>query len=85
MSLNIKNERVHAMVREAALLTGQSQTGVVETAVERLLHDLRTEAAPDAAATRVESLLADIDGRLDDEARAAMVSDDLYDEHGLPA
>ena len=35
MSLNIKNERVHALAREAARITGKSQTGVIEEALEK--------------------------------------------------
>ena len=34
MSLNIKNERTHALVRELAERTGQSQTSAVEEAVD---------------------------------------------------
>ncbi|HVK29302.1 MAG TPA: type II toxin-antitoxin system VapB family antitoxin [Nocardioides sp.] len=37
MSLNIKNERVHALAREAARVTGKSQTSAIEEALERLL------------------------------------------------
>jgi len=37
MSLNIKNERTHALVRELATLTGMSQTEAVEDAVGRRL------------------------------------------------
>ena len=33
MSLNIKNERTHALVRELATLSGMSQTEAVEDAV----------------------------------------------------
>ncbi len=40
MSLNIKNERVHELVREAARRTGRSQTSVVEAALEAYLRDL---------------------------------------------
>ena len=39
MSLNIKNERVHALAREAARVTGKTQTGVIEEALERLLKE----------------------------------------------
>ena len=35
MSLNIKNEHVHDLVREAARRTGKSQTSVVEEALRR--------------------------------------------------
>lgn len=39
MSLNIKNDRVHALAREAARVTGKTQTGVIEEALERLLEE----------------------------------------------
>lgn len=39
MSLNIKNPRVHALARAAAAVTGKSQTGAIEEALERLLSD----------------------------------------------
>ena len=44
MSLNIKNPRVHALAREAAKRTGQNQTSVIETALQRLLDELDREA-----------------------------------------
>lgn len=37
MSLNIKNPRVHRLAREAAQVTGKTQTGAIEEALERLL------------------------------------------------
>ena len=37
MGLNIKNDRVHALAREAARVTGKTQTGAIEEALERLL------------------------------------------------
>lgn len=37
MSLNIKNERVHALAREAARVTGKTQTSAIEEALELLL------------------------------------------------
>lgn len=48
MSLNIKSERVHALAREAARVTGKSQTGAVEEALTRLLRDY--ERDPEAVA-----------------------------------
>ena len=33
MSLNIKNERVHELAREAARRTGMNQTSVIEAAL----------------------------------------------------
>ena len=40
MSLNIKNEETHRLVRRLAELTGQSQTGAVEDAVRRRIAEL---------------------------------------------
>ncbi|MGH3425128.1 MAG: type II toxin-antitoxin system VapB family antitoxin, partial [Nocardioidaceae bacterium] len=37
MSLNIKNERVHDLAREAAQRTGRTQTSVIEEALAQLL------------------------------------------------
>lgn len=86
MSLNIKNERVHALAREAARLTGQSQTSVIEEALERLLAERRDEGRS-ARNARVDQVFAQIDARpVSDADRAATQKfmDDLYDEHGLP-
>lgn len=85
MSLNIKNERVHGLAREAARRTGQTQAGVLEEALLRLLDDLdRTPQVEDRRA-QVAALLDDVDRRLTDDDRARMGTEHLYDEHGLPA
>lgn len=85
MSLNIKNEHVHALAREAASRTGKTQTSVIEEALARFLAELDEQQARPARHTEIDRILADIDDRLDDSARARMTTDDLYDEHGLPA
>jgi antitoxin VapB len=85
MGLNIKNERVHQLVREAAQRTGLSQTGVIEEALNHYLRDLDEERT--AARRRVDEILAVFDARLSDQDRAEMTElmDDLYaDETGLP-
>ena len=84
MSLNIKNERVHQLVRDAAQRTGLSQTSVIEEALKRYLRDLDEQQS--ATRRRVDEILADFDARLTDEDRAQMraAADDLYDERGLP-
>ncbi|HMC02751.1 MAG TPA: type II toxin-antitoxin system VapB family antitoxin [Cellulomonadaceae bacterium] len=85
MGLNIKNERVHQLVREAAQRTGLSQTGVIEEALNHYLRDLDEERS--AARRRVDEILAVFDARLSDQDRAEMTElmDDLYaDETGLP-
>ncbi len=84
MSLNIKNEETHRLVRELAVLTGQSQSSAVEDAVRRRLHELR--AAEDGTA-RMERILA-IGRRtaaaMDAEFKSVDHADLLYDELGLP-
>lgn len=82
MSLNIKNERTHALVRELAALRGVSQTDAVTEAVERRIAELRREAGVEPKAERILELARQIrelapEGFID--------HDDLYDEEtGLP-
>lgn len=76
MSLNIKNERVHELAREAARRTGMNQTSVIETALERLLADLDDEAGT------IDQLIAGL--QRDISAQGPLSTDDLYDEDGLP-
>ncbi len=87
VSLNIKNERTHALVRELAMLTGMSQTDAVTDAVERRLTELRRETDEEREA-RVQRILA-----LADETAPLLREywgdrdpmDELYDpETGLP-
>ncbi|MGL5818459.1 MAG: type II toxin-antitoxin system VapB family antitoxin [Phycicoccus sp.] len=88
MGLNIKNERVHALAREAARVTGKTQTSAIEEALEQLLR--AHGADPDASRRThkvdlVRSIVAAYAAeprRADGEIRGA---DDLYDaETGLP-
>ena len=82
MSLNIKNEETHRLVRQLAELTGQSQTSAVEDAVRRRLAELDRERA-----TRIRRIL-----KIAHEAAATMTPEertrdwfaDLYDDDGLP-
>ncbi|MEV0286131.1 MULTISPECIES: type II toxin-antitoxin system VapB family antitoxin [unclassified Kribbella] len=83
MSLNIKNEDTHQLVRELARLTGQSQTAAVDTAVrERLARVRRLRGA--GLADRLLAIGADTAHRLPDSLRTAEHGDLLYDESGLP-
>lgn len=85
MSLNIKNEDVHAAVRELAERLGVSQTSAVEQAVRARLEALDAEAAREARGQRVRAAVAAAQEAfrgvdLDPFAR------DLYDPvTGLPA
>lgn len=77
MSLNIKNERTHALVRELAALTGMSQTSAVEDAVRRRLDELQGDAtrqrrgrpAPKYSPEEIERRIADV-RRIAEEFRA---------------
>ena len=88
MSLNIKNERVHDLSREAARVTGKTQTGAIEEALVRLLAaydvdpgDARLKPKLDL----VTGLVAEYVGDLGDEGRGVRRVEDLYDEStGLP-
>lgn len=83
VSLNIKNEHVHDLVRTAAERTGLSQTSVVERAISELLASLDNDL--EEREKRIDEILADMRSRLTDADRAALNSDFLYDENGLPA
>jgi len=89
MSLNIKNERVHELAREAARVTGKTQTGAIEEALVKLLEEYGENPGELVRTRRLTRLLAVIDS-----ARALpgpppdtfpMTIEDLYDpETGLP-
>jgi antitoxin VapB len=82
VSLNIKNERVHALAREVAARTGQSQTSVIEEALQRYLADLDREKRYDEA----DALVADMQRRWRESDAPPFEAEDLYDpETGLPA
>jgi antitoxin VapB len=83
VSLNIKNEETHRLVRRLAELTGQSQTSAVEDAVRRRLEELERTESRNA---RREAML-----RIARES-AALIDPDLsndpneilYDDLGMP-
>ncbi|QBR92265.1 type II toxin-antitoxin system VapB family antitoxin [Nocardioides euryhalodurans] len=87
MAFTVKSERVQQLAREAARVTGKSQVGAIEEALERLLREYgadpqaaRTASTIAAVRRLVEAYGADA-GDPDREIRAV---DDLYDEQGLP-
>lgn len=87
MSLNIKNERTHALVRQLAQMTGQSQTSAVEDAVRRRIEELsRTEDEVEARVQRALKIAEEFNADLTPEDRAYLLSadHDLYDDLGLP-
>ena len=85
MSLNIKNEHVHELAREAARRTGKSQTGVIEEALERLLADLEHERRRVGLKEDLLAIAADFQARMVAAGDGPLSSDWLDDdETGLP-
>ena len=85
MSLNIKNEHVHELAREAARRTGKSQTSVIEEALERFLADLEHERRQVGLKADIMAIAADFKARMDAAGDGPLSSDWLYDdETGLP-
>lgn len=82
MSLNIKNERVHDLVREAARKTGQSQTSVIEEALRRYLAALDRETRRQ----RADEIVAEMQQMWRESDAPPFTAEDLYDPvTGLPA
>jgi antitoxin VapB len=86
VSLNIKNERTHALVRELATLTGMSQTDAVTDAVERRLAELgkRPDEDVEARVEEIMRLVRQIAPGLREAWGDRDPTEDLYDEYGLP-
>lgn len=84
MSLNIKNEEVHAAVRRLADVLGVSQTSAVEIAVRAKLEEFDMDRRRRERAARIDAAVA----ALQEEFRGVdLMADmaDLYDpETGLP-
>ncbi len=88
MGLNIKNERVHALAREAAAVTGLTQTGAIEEALVRLLAERGIDPDARRAAAKVDlvrSIALRYRSLASDDSRAIRCVEDLFDEtSGLP-
>jgi antitoxin VapB len=88
VGLNIKNERVHALAREAARVTGKNQTSAIEEALELLLRAYGADPQ-EAGVTRkvdlVTRLVHEYQHDPGNEHPAFGAVEDLYDEAtGLP-
>lgn len=86
MGLNIKNPRTHALVRELAERTGQSQTSAVEEAVLRYLDELKRPGDYERRAAETKRIVAEIHRTTSPEQIASLTNaeTELYDELGLP-
>lgn len=92
MALNIKNDRVCALAREAAERTGRTQVSVLEAALTRYLDaldDPNSRDLGDPAQRRFDdarAVVAEFTRTVTDDDRAAVRHDldAMYDEAGLP-
>jgi len=83
MSLNIKNEETHRLVRQLARLTGESMTSAVEQAVRERLDRVRAVRG-DGLAERLLKIGKESAPLWKEPFRSAEHGDLLYDEKGLP-
>jgi len=83
MSLNIKNEKTHRLVRELARLTGESMTAAVDQAVRERLERVRTKRKT-GLAERLLKIGKEASAHWKEPYRSIDHGDLLYDEKGLP-
>jgi antitoxin VapB len=83
VSLNIKNEKTHRLVRELARLTGESMTAAVDKAVRERLERVR-ETKNGGLAERLLKIGRECAAHLKEPYRSIDHGDLLYDEKGLP-
>ena len=83
MSLNIKSEETHRLVRELATLTGESMTQAVTEAVRERLDRVRRKRGIRLAG-RLMAIGKDCAAHLKEPFRSVDHGDLLYDERGLP-
>ena len=87
MSLNIKNEDVHAAVRDLARILGVSQTSAVEMAVRAKLAELDAERQRVERARRIDASIRALQDAVarDGGPDLWQIAEDLYDPvTGLP-
>lgn len=83
MSLNIKNENTHRLVRQLARLTGESMTAAVEQAVRERLDRVR-RVQQGGMAERLLKIGKECGAHLEEPYRSIDHAELLYDEKGLP-
>ena len=81
MSLNIKNEETHRLVRKLAHITGESMTGAVDNAVRERLERVRGKSK-EGMAEKLMKIGQECAARLKGPLKP-MEIEDLYDERGL--
>ena len=88
MSLNIKNPHVHALARDAARVTGMSQTAAIQAALELLLRSYGEDPAGGRVRERIDivhGILVEYTADAGTAQPAIRQVEDLYDAGtGLP-
>lgn len=88
MGMNIKNEHVHDLARQAATVTGKSQTGAIEEALTRLLADYDIDPEQRRVTAKVDRVRSIVRAYVDtpsDAGHDIHGVEDLFDERtGLP-
>jgi antitoxin VapB len=83
VSLNIKNEETHRLVRQLARLTGESMTSAVDQAVRERLDRVRAGRG-DGLAERLLKIGKECASLWKEPYRSVDHRELLYDEKGLP-
>jgi antitoxin VapB len=83
MSLNIKNEKTHRLVRELARATGESMTAAVDKAVQERLDRLRRNKQG-SLADRLLQIGRECAAHMKEPYLSIDHGEMLYDEKGLP-
>ena len=81
MSLNIKNQKAHALAVQLAQITGESLTGAVTQALRERLERLQQ---PDTLADELLAIGRDCALHLKEPYRTTPHGELLYDDKGLP-
>ena len=83
MSLNIKNEKTHRLVRELARATGESMTAAVDKAVQERL-DRLSRNKQGSLADRLLQIGRECAAHMKEPYLSIDHGEMLYDEKGLP-
>jgi antitoxin VapB len=83
MSLNIKNEKTHRLVRELARATGESMTAAVDKAVAERLERVRRDQKGNLA-ERLLKIGRECAAHMKEPYLSIDHGEMLYDEKGLP-
>ncbi|MFZ1011269.1 MAG: type II toxin-antitoxin system VapB family antitoxin [Candidatus Sulfotelmatobacter sp.] len=83
MSLNIKNEETHRLVRQLARLTGESMTAAVDKAVRERLERVR-DKKEGSLAERLLKIGRECAAHMKEPYLSIDHGEMLYDEKGLP-